>query len=121
MKRKWMRRIIGGLSFGSALFVFQACYGTPMDMGMDELIEGQVKSKTSELPIKGIKVSVVDNTQYVLTDGNGRFGFYALMTENMKIRFEDIDSTQNGLYNNKDTILTTLKEKVFLDIHLEEK
>jgi hypothetical protein len=121
MKRNWVRRIVGGLSFTSALFVFQACYGTPQDFGLDMLIEGQVKSKTSELPIKGIKVSVADNMQYDLTNENGRFSFYTEMLENMKIRFEDVDSVQNGLYINKDTVLTVLDEKVFLDITLEEK
>jgi len=33
MKRNWIRNVIGGLGFGSVLFVFQACYGTPQDFG----------------------------------------------------------------------------------------
>jgi hypothetical protein len=55
MKRDWKRKIIGGLCLTSIAFVFQACYGTPQDFGEDLLIEGQVKSKTTGLPIKGIK------------------------------------------------------------------
>ena len=35
------------------MFIFQAWYGTPQDFGLDLLVEGQVKSNTSELPIKG--------------------------------------------------------------------
>lgn len=31
MKKGWIRKLICGLSFGSALFIFQACYGTPQD------------------------------------------------------------------------------------------
>lgn len=121
MKRNWIRKIIGGLSFTSALFIFQACYGTPQDFGLDLLIEGQVKSKTSGLPIKGIKVSIADNMQYDLTNDEGQFTFYTEMIDTMKIVFEDIDSTQNGLYQNKDTVLTDFSEKVFLDINLDEK
>jgi hypothetical protein len=121
MKRNWIRRIIGGLSFTSALFVFQACYGTPQDYGLDMLLEGQVKSRTLDLPIKGIKVSVADNMQYDLTDENGRFSFYTEMFEKMKIMFEDVDSSQNGLYLNMDTVLTVFNRKVFLDITLDEK
>jgi putative lipoprotein (rSAM/lipoprotein system) len=121
MKSNWIRKIIGGLSFASALFVFQACYGTPQDFGLDFLIEGQVKSKNSGLPIKGIKVSVADNMQYELTDENGQFSFYTEMMDNMKILFEDIDSTQNGLYANKDTVLARIADRIFLDINLEEK
>ena len=121
MKRNWIRKIIGGLSFTSALFVFQACYGTPQDFGFDLLIEGQVKSQTSGLPIKGIKVSIADNIQYEITNENGQFSFYTEMLDGLTLQFQDIDSIQNGLYFNKDTVLTEISEKVYLDIMLEEK
>ena len=121
MKRNWLRIIIGGLSFTSALFIFQACYGTPQDFGLDILIEGQVKSNTSGLPIKGIKVSVHENLQYELTDNEGKFSFYTETGDNYKIKFEDIDSGQNGAFIDKDTILTNIDKKVFLNIVLTQK
>jgi hypothetical protein len=121
MNRNWIRRIIGGLSFTSALFVFQACYGTPQDFGLDLLLEGQVKSQTSGLPIKGIKVSIADNIQYQLTNENGQFSFYTERNNSLKVGFEDIDSIQNGLYINKDTVVTNITDKIFLDITLKEK
>jgi len=121
MKTNVIRKIVGGLSLTSAMFVFQACYGTPQDFGLDLLIEGQVKSKTSGLPIKGIKVSVAENLQYELTDEEGKFSFYTEMLEGLILQFQDIDSSQNGLYIEKDTVLTNLSEKVYLDIALEEK
>jgi len=121
MKRNVIRKIVGGLSLTSAMFVFQACYGTPQDFGLDLLIEGQVKSKTSGLPIKGIKVSVADNMQYEMTDEEGKFSFYTEMLEGLTLQFQDIDSTQNGSYINKDTVLTDLNENIYLDIVLEEK
>jgi hypothetical protein len=121
MKRNWIRNIIRGLSFTSVLFVFQACYGSPQDMGDDVLIEGLVTSKTSGIGIKGIKVSVPDNTQYEFTDADGKFAFYTLMIGNLKILFEDVDSTQNGVFLNADTVLTNVAERITLNITLDEK
>jgi len=121
MKRNWLRNIIGGLSFTSALFIFQACYGTMQDISNDLLIEGQVKSKTSGLPVKGIKVSVVENRQYIITDENGRFSFYTMFSDTLKIGFENIDPLQDGGFLKKDTVLTNIENSVFLNIILEEK
>lgn len=121
MKRNVIRKIIGGLSLTSAMFVFQACYGTPQDFGLDLLIEGQVKSKASGLPIKGVKVSVAENMQYELTDEEGKFSFYTEMLEGLTLQFQDIDSTQNGLYTDRDTVLTDLSKNIYLEIALEEK
>ncbi|MBR5076102.1 MAG: hypothetical protein IKX28_03705 [Bacteroidales bacterium] len=36
--RKWIHRGLKGLSLTTALFVFQACYGTPMTAPEEELI-----------------------------------------------------------------------------------
>ena len=128
MKRDWKRKIIGGLCLTSVAFVFQACYGTPQDFGNDLLIEGQVKSKTSGLPIKGIKVSIADKIQYTNTDENGKFSFYIERLQYAKIQFTDIDSTQNTLFSNKDTLVTindsvlmSKQPKVYLNIELENK
>lgn len=121
MKKSWIRKIVGGLSFTSAMFIFQACYGTPQDFGLDLLIEGQLNSKTSGLPIEGIKVSVADNIQYELTNKDGKFSFYTEMLDSLTLQFQDIDSTQNGLFADKDTVLTQINESVTLDIALEEK
>ena len=63
MKKDWKRKIYGGLWLTSIAFVFQACYGTPQDFGNDLLLTGQVNSKKTGLPVKGIKVSVVDGIQ----------------------------------------------------------
>ncbi len=121
MKSRFIRKILGGLSFTSALFVFQACHGTPQDFGNDLFVEGQVKAKTSGVPIKGIKVSVADNLQYVITDEDGKFSFYTEMIQHLALKFQDTDSTLNGLYAGKDTVLADVNENVYLDIILEEK
>jgi hypothetical protein len=121
MKRNWRRKILGGLSLTSALFIFQACYGTPQDMGLDILIEGQVRSGKTHNPAKGIKVSVTDKVQYQLTDQDGKFSLYTETADKYNIRFEDIDAAQNGSFVAKDTLLTKIDKTVYLNIALEEK
>ena len=128
MNKNWIRKLIGGLCLTSVAFVFQACYGTQQDFGNDLLIEGQVTSKTSGLPIKGIKVSVEDKIQYANTDENGKFSFYIEKIQNAKIKFTDVESTQNIWFSNKDTLVTikdsilmSKKSKVYLNIELENK
>jgi len=65
-------------------------------------------------------VSDVINGQYDLTDNDGLFSLYTEMYGNIKIRFKDIDLKENGSFQNKDTLLTVIKEKVFPDINLNE-
>jgi len=121
IKETWVRRILRGLSLTSALFIFQACYGTPQDFGADLFIKGEVTSKSSGLPIKGIKVSVEGEMQYYFTDTDGLFSFFTQKLDQLKIRFEDIDSSQNGLFQNRDTLLTNIPSSVHLKIQLEGK
>jgi putative lipoprotein (rSAM/lipoprotein system) len=121
MKRSWRKKILGGLSLTSALFIFQACYGTPQDMGLDIFIEGQVKSEKTSKPVKGIKVSVEDKMQYQYTDESGKFSFYTETASSYKIKFEDIDADQNGIFVEKETLLTKIDKTVYLNIELEEK
>ncbi len=112
---------MGGLSLTSALFIFQACYGTPHDLGLDIFIQGQVKSEKTNNPIKGIRVSVADMTQYEFTDEEGKFSMYTETAESYDIKFEDIDSGQNGIFVGKDTLLKNIAKTVYLNIALEEK
>lgn len=121
MKRNWRRKLLGGLSLTSALFIFQACYGTPQDMGLDVFLEGQVKSKKSGMPVKGIKVSVTDKMQFEYTNEEGKFSLYTETADSYLVKFEDIDSNQNGLFIGKDTLLTKIDKTTYLRIALEEK
>ena len=120
MQGSWLRKIIRGLSLTSALFVFQACYGTPQDFGNDLHIKGIVTAKTSGLPIKGIKVSVVNDVQYYFTDDEGQFSLYTEWLDNVNVKFEDIDSSQNGLFRTRDTVLTNVGKQVSLNIKMED-
>lgn len=121
LKRNWARKIIGGLSFTSAMFIFQACYGTPQDFEPDLLIEGKVKAQSTGLPIKGIRVSVAGEGQNLLTDEAGSFSFYTLMQDSITLRFEDTDNAQNGSFAPKDTVLKDFTNEIFLNIALAGK
>lgn len=121
MKKNWIRRVIGGLSLTSMMFVFQACYGTPQDFGLDVHIEGLVKSKTTNLPIKGIKVSLGENMPYDYTREDGTFSFYTEQVPSINIKFTDIDSIENKSYKEIDTVLTDVEKRAYLEILLEEK
>ncbi|HNW52024.1 MAG TPA: hypothetical protein PKH79_13140 [Prolixibacteraceae bacterium] len=116
---KIRRAIFGTLSFSAALFVFQACYGTLEDAGIDVSIRGLVTSKTTSLPIPGVKVSIEDQPQYEITDEEGKFHIYTSNDSICNLRFKDIDSTQNGKFLPKDTVLKIVNHDVDLTISLD--
>jgi len=120
MNSKWLKRILGGLSFTAAIFVFEACYGTPQDMDADLYVEGTVKSESTGLPVPGIKVSLQNGEQYVLTDGEGAFSFYTWLSDSVKLRCDDVDSVQNGSYEAKETELNPVGDHVVVEIKLKE-
>jgi len=120
MKRNRIRNLIGGLSFTSALFIFQACYGTPQDMFPDIYVQGHVKSASTGNPIEGIKVSVTNNSRFEYTDDEGNFSFYTELVDNLMIRFEDIDAVENGSFVSKDTTLKDVQDHLYFEIELNE-
>jgi len=118
-KRKILRKVYGALSLSSALFVFQACYGTPQDLGMDVSIQGSVKSKATNEPIAGVKVSIGNLPQYEITDNEGKFVIYTSRDSIYNVKFEDIDSTKNGTFSTKDTIVKIIDDSTSLNISLD--
>ncbi len=119
--KKWGKKLLGCVSFTSAMFVFQACYGTPHDGYLDYYLEGNVKSKTTGEPIENIKIQVAHSKQYAMTDNRGNFSLYLEYGQNIKLRFEDIDSLENGYYQTLDTIIANVEDLIELNIELEEK
>ena len=120
-KRKILRRIFGALSLSSALFIFQACYGTPGDFGYDVAIKGSVKSKTTNQPITGIKVSIENQPQYEVTDNAGKFKIFTSSASEYKVKFEDIDALENGAFFPKDTVFKIVDEFSYLNVFLNDK
>ncbi len=93
----------------------------PQDMQWDLLVEGQVKSSKTGEPIKGIRVSSMDEQQYVFTDEEGKFDFYLEYADRFSMWFRDVDEAVNGAYLDRDTLVENPGDKVYLEITLDEK
>lgn len=118
MKTKnWIRNFFGGISLAAVLFVFQACYGTPQDFGLDILLTGQVKSATTGLPLADVKITVANNNQYEVTDADGKFSFYTVSDKEIKLNFLSEDASLSPF----DTTLSTNRDQVFMEIKLREE
>ena len=120
MKQKQLRTLIGGLSFTTALFVFQACYGMPQDMLDDVFIHGKVIDHTTNLPVQGIKVESDISGHNGITDSQGEFAFYTPWIESLKLTIEDTDLDSDGSYISQDTVLLNPEDEIVLNIALEE-
>jgi len=134
--RKLLRTIFGCISFTAVAFVFQACYGPGPDPFYDVKFTGTVRSKATNSPIKGIKVSINDQPHsYGFTNAMGKFNFYASIPEreywindsivykpdSVKVQFLDVDGFLNGSF--KDTAIyvnPAHKDEVKINVTLEE-
>ena len=135
--RHLLRTLFGCISLTAVAFVFQACYGTGPDPYYDIKLTGTVKSKNTQMPIKGIKVAVnVDGLyNFGITDNKGQFGFYASVPEwsymsddgyypadSVKINFMDIDGMENGYFEDKIIFIAPAhKDEVKIHVELEPK
>ena len=140
--RKLLRTIFGCVSLTAVAFVFQACYGPGpdrYDRYYDVKFTGIVKAKDTNLPIKGIKVAVIDSDSdnFGITDENGNFNFYATVPEfnyysyedstyyppdSVRVHFLDIDSFENGYFFDKTIIVDPAhKSEVKINVELERQ
>jgi len=137
--RSLLRKIFGCVSLTAAAFVFHACYGPGPDPFYDVKLTGMVKSKTTNLPIKGIKIVIDNGRNYGFTDKNGKFDFYASVpsydyhnsedslfvrytSDSIKVHFLDVDGIENGYFEDKTIIINpAYKDEVKINVDLEEK
>jgi hypothetical protein len=132
--RKLLRNIFGGISLTAMVFIFQACYGTGPDRYSDVKLTGKVVSKTSNLPINGIKITVNEGYNYGFTDENGKFDFYVSVPDwayekdgvnyipgELNVHFLDIDGVENGHFADTTIIIKpAYKNEVKIDVELRE-
>lgn len=97
------RYFLGFFSLTGMMFIFQACYGTPQDMGLDVLIEGQVVSTPDEQAIGQVEVWIKNLDQYTSTDESGHFSLYCERKEQYTLSFRDTDGPENGSFLSQDT------------------
>jgi len=134
--RKLLRTIFGGVSLTAMAFVFQACYGTEPDWYYDIKISGTVRSKSTDAPIKGIKVVVNSERNFGITDENGNFNFYASVPneyayihdpasfahDSIGVHFLDIDGNENGSFSDTVVVIDPAhKDEVRINVLLEDK
>jgi hypothetical protein len=111
------------------------------DMFYDIKLSGTVKSKTTNQPIKGIKVTVNDGRfNHGFTDVNGKFDFYTHVPnwnkyyshkdsitviytpDSVRVHFLDIDGIENGEFADKTIIIDPAhKNEVKIHVELDEK
>lgn len=124
IKRSALKKIFAVFSFTTALFIFQACYGTPQGWEFDIQIEGTVKSANSGDPINNIQLqlSISNGDHKVYTDSSGAFSFYTPRQEQLTISIKDIDEELNGSFAAKDTIIVPAQDsnRISIDILLNE-
>ena len=92
----------------------------PQDMQDDLFIQGKVISRTTSLPIEGIKVESDIYEHYGVTDKRGKFAFHTPWVESLRLTIEDTDPESAGSYVSKDTVLPNPEHELFLNIALEE-
>jgi len=112
---KWLHNILKGASLTTALFIFQACYGSPIDydgISMDFKLVSSVDGD----PIPGVNVSFFDEGGYVpgwrqvgTTDADGFLWYRFENTDSVKLRF----STEDGSYVAKDTVFTVFHTDIY--------
>ena len=133
--RKLLRKIFGGISLTAMVFIFQACYGMPPDRHDDVKLTGTVTSKTTNLPISGIKISVNEGYNYGFTDENGNFNFYAgvpnwnyerdgvkYTPDKLNISFLDVDGAANGNFADTTIIVNRAHQnELIVNVELREK
>jgi hypothetical protein len=133
--RKFLRQAFNCFSLTAVAFIFQACYGMENCSYYDVKLTGTVTSKTTNLPIKGIKVFVNEGVSHGFTDKDGKFSFYASVPsceyytrdsvlytpDKMNISFLDIDGIENGHFADSTIVITPArKDEVRINIALRE-
>jgi putative lipoprotein (rSAM/lipoprotein system) len=112
-KSKLLTALLKLTGLCSLCFVFEACYGTPQaDINSTLLYKGKVSSELDNKGIKGIEVKLseggyVNHEISAITDSSGYYTITSqyINTGNFQLFVTDTDSTLNGLYENKDTLV----------------
>ena len=102
--RKLIHNILKGASLTTALFVVQACYGSPGDFREQfRFLDIKVVSGDSGAPLQDVDIYLGDGRTWTLggiTTAEGRANVTVSPVQNMTFRFEQ----KGGTYAVKDTV-----------------
>lgn len=114
--RKWLHNLLKGASLTTALFIFQACYGTPYDYDFQtETLIFNVKDAETGEPITGVNLQMRfpqnggnEWREVGTTDADGK------VCSHLTFRIESIPvpeyrfEHQTNAYQVKDTVITDI-------------
>lgn len=99
-----------------AVLGFSAACETRAEYGVPSakfIVKGNVQSELNNTPIKSIRVVMQRDTAFTDESGNftviDEFGFPTNQT--FDIKFQDVDSSLNGQFENKDTTVSFINPK----------
>ena len=121
---KWLRNILKGASLTTALFIFQACYGTP-EWLHDEDVQFQVVSAADDMPVDDVeiytRVMYNDGLDWNLcgyTDEEGTLSTTIYFDVNNAPQFRISDP--NGRYAVKDTVIADMSDTILIKLEKAE-
>jgi hypothetical protein len=111
-KQQLLRLLFGSFSATALMFTFQACYGMPQSY-VESTIRGTVTDAETGEAIGGLSVASEYCGFSAITDQDGNFedstGVQTLDEwGRYPIQVTDIDSTENGLYETLDTVISAI-------------
>lgn len=113
---KWLHNLLKGISLTGALFVFQACYGTPYDPFYEEGVAPMsfsLVSHTTGEPLEGILVKVKnwgEMHEIGKTDASGHCRVQIPYLRNEVGPYLTFEDPQE-FYTLKDTVLADLRDR----------
>lgn len=124
MVMKWLHNILKGASLTTALFIFQACYGTPEWLHDDD-VQLQVVSAEDGSPIDDVEIytrmTVSEDMDWDLcgyTDEEGVLSTTVYFNENYAPQFRVSDPS--GRYAVKDTVVADLSDTILIMLEKAE-
>ena len=118
MIMRWLHNILKGASLTTALFIFQACYGTPSWMN-DLNVELQVVSAEDGSPIDDVEIySRIDADDELIwnlcgyTDEKGSLSTMIITHDGIDPQFRISDPA--GRYAAKDTVVSNLGDTIVI-------
>ena len=134
IKSQLLRFFLSALGLSSVCFIFEACYGVPMNMNqikLDEVaISGEVVDQNTNMGISDIQVIIESTYDYksFATDSSGSIDISLdlLNGEELRVRTFDNDGVQNGEYHDIDSVINYNVEnnpnfELKIDLELDEK
>lgn len=116
---KLLRNLLKGASLTTALFIFQACYGTQSWLADQPDVTFKVVSADGSTPLNGIAIKTKGDTDWNIVghtyeDGSAQIFATRENNEPVDFRFE----SEDGAYIVKDTTVTDFSQVI--EIKLEK-